>query len=76
MDKKNLVSLYHLLLGGFIFFTFIFLNFIYLRERVRTSAGQGQRERERERERENIPSRLHAVTMEVDAGLNPMTLGS
>ena len=31
--------------------------------------GEGQREKERERERERIPSRLHAISAEPDAGL-------
>ena len=30
-----------------------------------------EREREGERERERIPSRLHTVSTEPDAGLNP-----
>ena len=31
----------------------------------------GRAERERERERERIPSRLHTVSTEPDAGLKP-----
>ena len=38
--------------------------YLFLRER----AGEGQREREIER----IPSRLHAVSTEPNAGLKPM----
>ena len=40
------------------------------RERERERAGEGQRERGRERER--IISRLHAVSAESNAGLEPM----
>ena len=61
---------------------FFFFKFTYLfrerewgrgrkrgeRERDSERAGKGQKERERER----IPSRLHAVSMEPDVGLEPM----
>ena len=44
-------------------FLFCFCLFIYL-------------EHERGRERERIPSRLHAVSTELNMRLDPMTLGS
>ena len=59
------------------FFLCLFLTFIYLfweRERGRVSAlaGEGQRERKRER----IPSRLHSVSMEPNAGSHSWTVTS
>ena len=47
------------------------------RGRERELAGEEQRERERKREREGerIPSRLHTVRTEPDAGLNPTNPG-
>ena len=56
-------------------FYFFFFFFLILRtERERDSGGEGQRERERERER--ILRRLHTASTELDAGLDPTTLGS
>ena len=43
---------------------------LFLRERERVKGRV--RERERERERETIPRRPHAVSMEPEAGLEPM----
>ena len=70
----------------FVFFTCIYLFCERGRERVQVEEGQrekgregdgergreGERERGRERERERIPSRLHAVSVEPDTGLNLM----
>ena len=44
----------------------VFLKCLLIRERERKKVGEGQRERERERER--LPSRLHAVSAEPQAG--------
>ena len=55
-------------------FIYLFLKCIHFERetvRQRERAGEGQRERERERERERIPSRLHALGAEPDAGLDP-----
>ena len=44
------------------------MKFIYFeRKRERESRGRAERDRERER----IPSRVHAVSVEPDAGLKP-----
>ena len=51
---------------------FLFLSlFIYFESERNAWAGQGQRERERERKRQRIPSRLHALSSDPDAGLYP-----
>ena len=57
----------------------IFLGLFISRERERERASERERDRERDREsregaergRERVPSRLHAVTPEPDAGLEP-----
>ena len=68
MKKKSIAHLRH-------FKVCLFIWKEGERERARTLAqvGEGQRarerERERERERQRIPSRLRAVSLEPDAGL-------
>ena len=54
------------------FYLFLKCLFIFEREREWVQAGEGQRERWRER----IPSRLHAVSMEPDMGLDVTTVRS
>ena len=51
-------------------FFFFKLYLFILREGSSVSGGGAERERERERER--IPNRLHAVSAELDVGLDPV----
>ena len=54
---------------------FFLLTLIYLfREREKVQVGEGQRARGGERER--IPSKLHTVSVEPDAGLDPTAVRS
>ena len=57
----------HLLLLNIFFFKFIYLLLERESMCMHPSQGKGQRDRERER----IPSGLHTVNKEPDAGLNP-----
>ena len=56
--------------------TIIFFNvsYLFLRERESVSRGGAERETERDRERESQAGSM--LSVELDAGLDPMTLGS